>query len=259
MADNAATAEQEPGEGSPQTGEQSGEQSGEGSKGSTEQTLRERVAGLERTVQNRTDEAKRVHKKYEAIVNEIGGEEQLEAFREFQKNQAKLEEERARKEGEFDKTIAKKDGRIRELEQELESERTKAKRYRIARKLMDASVNEEKGIRAHNPDQIVRLYGDDFDEDDDGNIHHRSEFNQDGKLMSPEEFLAAQMAGSGANLFRSQMKSGSGVAGGESTAPREGIVRIRRTRDGGILPGDQKLHDELVAKGEGERIKFERV
>jgi hypothetical protein len=91
---------------------------------------------------------------------------------------------------------------------------------------------------------------------EDGQIVHRTKLNDDGKLMSPAEFLATERDGSSANLFRSTLKPGTGSPGGESPEQNGSAVTVRVV-GGGISEADQARYDQALKDGRQIVFKHE--
>ena len=244
---DAAKAGDDPGHGEEQdAGAKAGGEGGEDVLARTRQEL----AQTRRQLESRVNEAQRHQKKYQQLLEEVGGEKELQAFREHKATAAKAEQERLRKEGEFDKILAQKDNRIAELERELGSERSDRQRERVESAIVRAAGK----LEAVDPEQVRRLYSSEF-EVKDGKVVHKSEIDKNGNPYTPEAFLDLQRSGGGSNLFRSGLNGGSGSGPGKSRERGEQNAPVRIKIVGNQVPKEeQQAYEE--AKKAGRTIKF---
>ena len=227
-------------------GSQAGEPSGDDLK-ATVGKLREELAEAKKSAANRAEEAKRMHAKAESLLTELGGEKDREEFKEWRANREKAEQERLRKEGEFEKLMAGKDEALTKVQRELEQERQGRFMDRVDREVGDAAMK----LGAVNPEQVRRLYRSDFQTDSEGRLVHKSAMNGDtGQPMTVMEFLEHERSGDAGNLFASTLKSGSGQGPGGAGEGGSGSAKpvSIRIRGGRVVEEDQKRYEEAREK-----------
>lgn len=181
---------------------------------------------LRRSLKNRTEEAQRHAKKLEHFEGI-----DPEKYREYEEAQRKAEEDRLRKEGEFDKMLDTERANTRKEKERADQIQRSWDEESIRRELLAEAVGLEATDDATRPlseggmSQIERLFLQDFEKVDGKNVH-KTLRGEDGR-MSVREFLESQKEGPAANLFAAGLKPGSGSEGG--SAPRAGAVTISRS------------------------------
>jgi hypothetical protein len=149
-------------------------------------------------------------------------------YAELEELQQRLDEDKAKATGDFDKLkdqlIQDRDGWKHKYESEVGDRRQE----RISNALLAAASDPD--VDAVSGEQIVMLYSSEFELDEKNKIVPKSALaiNDDGKPMSPKEFLLKERETRGANLFKSSLKSGSGAGGGSTDSPTD-VVRISKS------------------------------
>jgi hypothetical protein len=133
--------------------------------------------------------------------------------------ESKREEERLRKEGEFEKLLAKERENTLAAKKSAEETQARWNATEIRRELLasaaalgamkEALTPIDEGM----PSQIEAVYAPQF-ELVDGKVLHRTARDDKGQRLGVAAFLELQKKGVGANLFASSLKSGSGSEGG---------------------------------------------
>jgi hypothetical protein len=230
-------------------GEDSGDEGGKGDSGKEGDErdkiltqTREEMSKLKRKLESKTEEAKRVHTKYEDLLKKLGSDDEIAEFTKWKANAAKAEEERARREGEFDKLLAARDKRIAELENELKGERTDRSNERI----VNALVSSSSKAKVNDPEFVAGYYRDAF-EVRDGKVVHKSEVGENGQ-MTVDEFLTSLRANDAkAWLFQPNAKDGTGAAPGGTRDTDQGSRIVIHYRRGQVAsPDDQARYDKAV-------------
>lgn len=153
-----------------------------------------------------------------------------EEFKRLREEQTKREEEAALAKGEFEKLRLQLTERATAAERkaaEIKSQWDQAEIHRellAAANALGAIPQATQKLGGMSLSQIEAFYGSQF-EIVDGRVAHKSKLNDQGQKMSAAEFLAAEKAGAGANLFASFLKQGSGAEGGGSAGGSEVIIK----------------------------------
>jgi hypothetical protein len=240
------------GEGTRRDGDGDGNEGGHQphAPGDDPEALRKEVAALRKREKETAARAKKANERLERMMAEMGGGEEVEQFREWKKNREQEEEDRKRREGEFDALEKTLRGKVETLESTLATERSEREREDVTRELLTSSIK----LKALDARQIDRIYGPDFHKKD-GKVVHKTAFNEDGDPMSPSEFLEQQKAGPGSNLFETNRRGGSGAGAGES-GDSGAAVQVRMV-NGQLSPEQQAIYD--AAKKDGKEIQINRV
>jgi hypothetical protein len=242
-----------PGTGDPGKGEGSGDP-GKGSEGKATKgngageggvedlpKLQDELARTRKALADANEEAKQNRlrlKKYEGIdPDRVASLEEADRRREEEAAQAAGDFEKLR-----DQLVTDRDSWKSKYEHEIADR----KQERIANALLAAASDPE--VDAVSGAQVVALYGIQFDINEAGEIVPKSALaiNDDGKPMTPKEFLLKEREGAGANLFKSTLQSGSGHGGGRSDS--DDVVRISRSDKANKV----RMYEE--AQKEGKKI-----
>jgi hypothetical protein len=166
--------------------------------------------------------------------------------------ESKREEERLRKEGEFEKLLAKERENTLAAKKSADETQSRWSSSEIRRELLAAAASlgamkeAMTPIDEGAPSQIEAVYAAQF-EFVEGKVLHRTARDDKGQRLGVAAFLELQKKGAGANLFASSLRSGSGSEGGGSAGGD--AVTISR-RDPMKAPKVQE------AVKSGKRIEF---
>jgi hypothetical protein len=154
-----------------------------------------------------------------------------EAFRKWQAEQADADRRKAEEKGEFDKLLQLERDKTAAAVKAAETLTSQWHGEKIGNALLAAAAELNalpQAMAAENgtPSQVVALYAAQFEVAEGGAVAHRTRKDDNGNPLSVKAFLEEVKSGSGANLFASMMKPGSGAgAGGAGDGT---IVRIPR-------------------------------
>ncbi len=175
-----------------------------------------------------------------------------EKYKQMVDAESKREEERLRKEGEFEKLLAKEREQTLAARKQAEETQGRWNSAEIRRELLagaaalSAIKEAMTPISDGAPSQIEAVYAGQF-EVVDGKVVHRTLRDDQGQRMGVAPFLELQKKGAGANLFASALRSGSGADGGGS-AGGDAVTISRRDPN--------KVTKVEEAKKSGKNINF---
>jgi len=194
------------------------------------------------------EKARKLEQEIEAIKSRIPDEEEYKEYIEWRKKRAEEEEERKRKEGEFEKwrkeIVEKHNQEISKFQEEI------AKRERFIEQLMieQEIIKAASKYNAYNPQQVVKLVRDNIRLiNQDGKFkvivvdeEGQPRYDEKGDEMSVEVYVKEYLE-ENPNLVKANVRSGSGttLTGGGSE------VDIERLKAEALQKGDYRTYIRL--------------
>lgn len=173
-------------------------------------------------------------------------------FKRLKDLEVQREEESALAKGEYEKLRAALQTKVTDSERRAAEVQIRWDRSEICRDLLGAAASlgaiqqATARLAGTGQSQIEAFYADQF-KVENGAVIHKTKLNEKGSPMSPIEFLTAEKEGSGANLFQSFLRSGTGSDGGGTGGSSD--VSIKRN-------DPKKVQKFEEAQKAGKSIKF---